>query len=785
MARRKGALVLALALTLPLSATAGLPAGPAAADTAPAAGVPETLTADPQPTWQTNGVVWATEIVGDVVYVGGSFTAVRPPGAAPGAQEVPRRNLAAFDKRTGALLPFAHDVRAPESTATTDITCQPGTAPGTRTCDTVYEIQASPDGSRLYVGGDFATVDGKPRDKVAAFLTATGALDTVFKPPVYGRVRAIAVTDSTVYVGGHFTSVWPSTPRQRLAAYARSTGALLPWAPTADRPVLAMAMAPDGSRVVLGGQFDRVNGVDIHGLAAVDATTGESTRWDSRPIPKVSDTRYSYVTDLVVDEDTVYASSNGEGTFDGRVAADPYTGQLRWVDSCLGATWSLALVRGLLYSGSHAHNCSSTPGGFPEAYNGILPENQRYYRLLAQDARGGTTEIRHWFPTTNGGIQGKLGPRTMASDADHLWVGGEFTTVNGVAQQGLTRFTFHGVSPDVGRPRTPAAVRASTSVPGQVVVHAFGTEDLDNEQLVYELIRDHDTARPLQRWEAGSRPWAYPQFTYVDTDVAPGSTHTYDLRATDPWGNRSYRSWEVRATVASERGAYARNVLGAVPGAYWRLSEASGSTAADASTGGVPGAYGSGVARGVASAVASEPGDGAASFDGTSRGVVRATRKMAGPQHFSLELWFRTTTTRGGKLVGFGTSASTTGGTSGSYDRHVYMNGAGQLLFGAYPGSAVVVKSPGSYRDGAWHHLAATMGAGGMRLYVDGQQVAAGPSRAAQPYEGYWGLGGDSLGGWPERPASDFFAGQLDDFSYYPFELTPEEVAAHRASATP
>jgi len=771
-----------------LLAVGGLPAVTAtAASTAAATSLP-VVTADPQPTWQTNGVVWATEVVGSVVYVGGSFSSVRPPGAAAGSQEVARRNLAAFDVATGALLPWAPDVRAPESTATTDITCQPGAAAGTRTCDTVYELQASSDGGRLYVGGDFNKIDGLAREKLAAFVTSTGKLDTAFKPAVNGRVRALAVTGTTVYAGGSFTRALPGTDRSRLAAFSRSNGSLLPWAPSVDNRVYALAMAPDGSRVILGGEFDTVNTTAIHGLAAVDATTGATSRWDGRDIPRVSSTKFSYVTDLVVDQDTVYASANGEGTFDGRLAADPYTGASRWVDYCAGATWSLALVRDVLYSGSHAHNCSSTPGGFPEAYNGILEANKRYYRFLAQDARSGTPTIQHWFPTTNGGIQGKLGPRTMATDGTHLWVGGEFTTVDGVAQQSLTRFTYADVAPDVGRPKTPDPVRVGTSKPGSVTVHFRGTEDLDDAHLTYELIRDHDTARPITVVEADSKPWDYPDFTYVDEGLAPGSTHTYDVRATDPDGNRSYRSAEVRATVASSAPAYAAGVLGDSPDVQWRMDERSGRTAVNG-TGGAAGTYGAGVALGATGSTAGATGSTAATFSGTGTGVLRSTEKVAGRSSYSVEAWFRTTSTRGGKIVGFGTSNSTTGGLSSSYDRHVYMTNAGQLVFGANnPGRSLeVARSAASYNDGLWHQVVATMdGSGsGMSLYVDGELVATNPNTRSQPYEGYWGVGGDAIGSWPGAPSSSFFAGDLDEVSIYPFALTPAEAVRHHALGAP
>ncbi len=79
-------------------------ADPVAAD-APAAlaAPPPTVTADALPSWQINGVVWSQAIVGDVVYVTGSFTRARPPGvAAGGAGEVVANNIFAYQLSTGA-----------------------------------------------------------------------------------------------------------------------------------------------------------------------------------------------------------------------------------------------------------------------------------------------------------------------------------------------------------------------------------------------------------------------------------------------------------------------------------------------------------------------------------------------------------------------------------------------------------------------------------------------------------------------------------------------------------
>src|SRR3954454_16392250 len=98
---------------------------------------PETVSADALPTVQGNGVVWSMVTVGNTVYATGSFTSARPAGALPGVNETPRANLVAFNLTTGAMTTFNHTLN--------------GRAPFT---------PPSPGGPRLYVAGDFTTVDG-------------------------------------------------------------------------------------------------------------------------------------------------------------------------------------------------------------------------------------------------------------------------------------------------------------------------------------------------------------------------------------------------------------------------------------------------------------------------------------------------------------------------------------------------------------------------------------------------------------------------------------------------
>src|SRR4029077_10845954 len=59
----------------------------------------------PNLSWQTDGAVRAIAFAHGVIYIGGQFSAVRPPGTAVGSgRSVARSNVAALDATTGAPL---------------------------------------------------------------------------------------------------------------------------------------------------------------------------------------------------------------------------------------------------------------------------------------------------------------------------------------------------------------------------------------------------------------------------------------------------------------------------------------------------------------------------------------------------------------------------------------------------------------------------------------------------------------------------------------------------------
>ena len=299
------------------------------------------MSADALPTWQINGVVWSQVLVGNTVYATGSFTKARPPGvAAGGAGEINAQNIFAYDIRTGNPVTFNHSLNAQGLT-----------------------ITASPDGSRIYVGGDFTAVDGATRGHVAAFITATGALDANFAPSVSNQVKALSASSSTLYIGGSYGSVNGST-RSNLAAVNASTGALQSWRPAAQNgTVWAMVLAPDSSRVIVGGSFTSLSGQAAYGMGSISTSaTADILPWAANQAIR-SAGKEGAITSLRTDGTQIFGTgysfdiptANFEGTF----AANPTTGAITTVNDCHGDSYDVLPLGQVMYTVGHVHDCTA------------------------------------------------------------------------------------------------------------------------------------------------------------------------------------------------------------------------------------------------------------------------------------------------------------------------------------------------------------------------------------------------------------------------------------------
>jgi PKD repeat protein len=782
---RRSTSVSILALVIFLLGTALVGAGGARADSTPAdpanPATPTTVTADALPTVQIDGVVWQQAIVGNTVYAVGNFSSARPAGAAPGTQTVPRSNMLAYNLATGVLdTTFAPVLNAQALT-----------------------VAASPDGTRVYVGGSFTTVNGATAYRVAALYPVgspnAGQMIPSFQPYVDSRVNAIVATDNAVYLGGWFTAVG-NQARNKLGAVSAGTGDPLAWAPVAaNGDVLAMVLASDKSKIIAGGSFTTLNGSSNpgYGLGAVDLNAGSSLPWAVNSLVRDAGPNSS-ITSLTADDDNVYGTGyvfGSGGNLEGTFSARGTDGSLNWVEDCHGDTYGAAPVGNLIYTVSHAHYCGNI-GAFPQ------PDPWDFHRGMAfsKSATGTITadplgyfnfsgnprpSLQTWFPdlaagTFTGQSQAAW---AVAGNSNYVVMGGEFPSVNGTAQQGLVRFAVKSLAPNSQGPVVAGGAfnpRLQSPASGTALVTWKANWDRDNENLTYKVIRNGDINHPVYSVTKPSTFWNRPSMSFVDTNLTPGASYGYRIFASDPTG-REARSETVNVTVASTGtfGPYANRVLKDEATDYWRLGEPSG-TARDWA-GVFDATVGSGVTRGQAGAIAGDP-DSAAAFNGTSTGIASTAVAFPAPDTFTLEAWVKTTSLSGGKIIGFG---NRTTGNSTTFDRHVYMDNLGRLFFGVRQSSFTTINSTARYNDGQWHHIAASLGATGMELYVDGSRVAQRSDvTRGQANNGYWRIGGDNLSSWPSRPLSGYLNGTLDDVAVYSTVLSPETVAAHFALGT-
>jgi large repetitive protein len=751
-------------------------AQPAAADSAPPdptnPSTPVTVTDDVLPTPQINGVVWSQVVVGNTVYVAGKFTSARPAGSPAGTNETPRNNLLAYDITTGTLLPFAPNLNAQ-----------------------ALSITASPDGTRIYVAGDFTSIDGKGYYRLAAFSTATNTIVSTFKPIMGTTTRAVTASNTTVYAGGDFSTV-NGVARKYLAAVSATDGSTLNWQADADDSVYALALTKDGSKVIAGGRFQNVGGLANYGLVAVDANTAAILPFAANQTVRDAGAQAS-IYSLATTNDRVYGSGyvfGSGGNLEGSFSADPNTGNIIWIEDCHGDTYSVfPQADNALYVAGHPHYCGNI-GGFPQTsptwtFHNSIAFSKAATGTITTDPYGyfnwagnPSPSLLDWFPTwTTGTFTGQSQATWSVSGNDKYVVyGGEFPSVNGIASQGLARFGLSSVAPNkVGPQGIPLVPTAASFNAGQVRVSFAATYDNDNGYLTYKVYRDAGTT-PVYQTTVRSNFYTRPMIGFVDSGLTPGSHPIYHVRVYDPFGNTTSRDTNaVTVAATSSGGAYSTSVTQAGATSYWPFDESSGTSALDHI--GFNDLTESGVTQGATGPIS---GVTATTFNG-SNGFATTQTAIPGPNTFTVSAWFRTTSTSGGKILGFGNSNT---GTSSSYDRHIYMDNSGRIYFGVYPGGVATLNTGPGYNDGNWHQVTASLGANGMRLYLDGKPAGSRTDvTSGQSYSGYWRIGGDNLNGWPNQPSSNFFSGDIGQVSMYPTVLdkttvTNQYVASGRPS---
>lgn len=263
-----------------------------------------------------------------------------------------------------------------------------------------------------YVGGTFSRVSGGGGGGWSglAHLTASGGVDTAFKPAVNGIVNGLWKQGSTLYVVGLFTQV-NGLPRAGGAAFDLTTGTLLPWNPVLGGGA-AYVIEVSGGTVFLGGIFTTASGTARPGFAAVDATTGALAA-----SPTTTLNAGAIVNAMQLSGNTLYLG----GTFTA-IGAESRT-NIGAIDVTSGATLpfradangqvgSLLIDGAALYMGGAFQNV----GGQPRL------------RLARVDAATGA--VHSWSADANGMVSALLRSGTT------LYAGGGFSRIGGVPRLG-------------------------------------------------------------------------------------------------------------------------------------------------------------------------------------------------------------------------------------------------------------------------------------------------------------------------------------------------------------
>lgn len=513
---------------------------PATAATA----TPTTVTVDPLPTVQINGIVWRQAIKGNTVYATGRFSEARPAQGQSGPT-VQRLNLLAYDIRTGQLnTSFAHTLTG-------------GDNPEGRS------IAVSPDGKRLYVGGKFTTVDGQARNNFAAFDLTTNQLLPGFTG-TDSSVLAVAATSSQVFIGGWFSRAGGAS-RNKLAAYNADGTLNNSWvANVTGSHVSAMVAMPD--KLIVGGSFSKINNATYYSTGAVKLTNGSTIKWASQSssyrirmqAPAGKSASALGITSLSTDGKQVYLTAftylpgvKHPGSFEGRAAISPTDGKLIWANDCAGDSYDAFPIGKVLYSVSHAHNCSPVGG-----YKQQDPPNRALAETTYKTGKNGKGmggnypsfkgvprgTILSWFPTMNiGNFSGSnQAAWSVVGTSQYVALGGEFSKVEGVNQQGLVRFGVRTVSPHKNGPApyTKAGVKAAkANSKRKSKVTITTTSDRDDSVLTYKVYRGKEK-KPRVVKRVSSRYWKTTTWSFTDTKVKKGKTAKYRVDVYDSAGNK-------------------------------------------------------------------------------------------------------------------------------------------------------------------------------------------------------------------------------------------------------
>jgi PKD repeat protein len=505
----------------------------------------------------SNGEIWDMEVVGTGnnarVFIAGSFTSAA--NTINPTTTVNQPYLIAYFLNSGLI----------------DTTFRPTFGGGA-----VAAVEATPDGTKLFVGGDFNTVNGVARQKVASLNLTTGAPISTFDftQSTNNAVTALAASNSTLYVGGRFSRI-NGQLLTGLAAVDTASGAVdLSFdnqlsggiGVNGQLGVPQLKLTHDGTKLLVVHTGRQIDGQDRYGMGIIDTQTKQllpwrSTLWDENLARLGGVTRIA-AGDIAPD-DSYFVVSSGSGgdapPISDTAVAYPLTPaalqssdvQPLWIARHFDSIYSVAITEVAVYVGGHFGFIESPtsddpwPGldnvgygtGQGLAGYGLGDQVVRRDHIAALNPVDGKS--LEWYPM--GGSNSFEGDKAMEATPRGLFVGGDGQFKGGVRTGRVGFFDFNTETFPPALPNTTITTPIEGRVePNNQPFTITGTASVATGTVgkVQVEIKDRDSGQWLQ--DNGT--------TFTTTFGASNS-----LNATLDPGTGTTRTWSISATIATTR----------------------------------------------------------------------------------------------------------------------------------------------------------------------------------------------------------------------------------------
>ncbi|KRF04711.1 hypothetical protein ASG88_21115 [Nocardioides sp. Soil777] len=492
----------------------------------------------------SNGEIWDIEVVPALnrVFIAGNFTSLA--NTISPTTTITQAGLASYNYQTGLV----------------DTNFRPTFNGG------VSAVEASPDGTKLFVGGSFNTVNGVAKQKVASLNLTTGApLSTFgFTNSTNNQVQSLAASNSTLYVGGRYTRI-NGVLRTGLAAVNAASGVVDQEfdnqlsggiGVNGQLGVPQLKLTHDGTKLLVVHTGRRIDGQDRLGMGIIDTASKQLLPWRSQlwddNLARVGGVTRIYGADIAPD-DSYFVVTSGSGgdappisdtairyplTADSLVNSDV---QPSWISRHFDSIYSVAITEVAVYVGGHFGFVESPsandpwPGldnvgyGTGQGLGGYGLGDQVVRRDHIAALSTTTGKSLEWNPT--GGSNSFEGDKAMEATPRGLFIGGDGMFKGGVRTGRVGFFDFNTVT----NPPTLPDTTILAPIEGRVVANNTPFEVTGTAQVatgsvgrVQVRIQDRNSGQYL----TSGNTWS-STVTSVNATLGAGTTNR-------PWtlGNR-------------------------------------------------------------------------------------------------------------------------------------------------------------------------------------------------------------------------------------------------------